>query len=61
MNKEQVKGVGKNIAGVIQETAGKVTNNPVQQAKGLEKQASGKVEKAFGDSKEIIKNSFKTP
>jgi uncharacterized protein YjbJ (UPF0337 family) len=59
MNKDQVKGVSKDIAGKVQEGAGKVVGNKSQQAKGLEKQVEGKSEKALGDAKEIIKNAVK--
>ena len=42
MNKDQVKGAAKDVAGRIQEEAGKLTWNKEQQAKGLAKQVSGK-------------------
>jgi len=61
MNKDQVKGLSKNIAGKIQEISGKAVNSKSQQTKGVEKQIMGKVEKAIGDSKEIVKESSKTP
>ena len=57
MNKDQVKGVSKDITGKIQEKAGKLVGSKKQQAKGLGKQISGKVQKAVGD----LKESAKTP
>jgi len=57
MNKDQVKGVTKEIAGKVQEEAGKLIGSKEQQVKGLGKQISGKAEKAFGDAKEIIKDA----
>jgi uncharacterized protein YjbJ (UPF0337 family) len=54
MNKDQVKGVAKDIAGKVQEEAGKLMGSKEQQAKGLGKQISGKTEKAYGDAKELI-------
>jgi uncharacterized protein YjbJ (UPF0337 family) len=57
MNKNQVKGVVKDIAGKVQEEAGKLAGNKEQQAKGLNKQISGKAEKAYGDVKEAIKHA----
>ncbi|MET3109602.1 uncharacterized protein YjbJ (UPF0337 family) [Oxalobacteraceae bacterium GrIS 2.11] len=59
MNKDQVKGVGKDIAGKVQENAGKLVGSKSQQVKGLEKQIEGKSEKAAGDAKEIIKDAVK--
>ncbi|MFC5472781.1 CsbD family protein [Paraherbaspirillum soli] len=57
MNKDQVKGVSKEIAGKIQEGAGKLVGSKEQQAKGLQKQVEGKVEKTLGDAEEIIKDA----
>jgi uncharacterized protein YjbJ (UPF0337 family) len=57
MNKNQVKGAVKDIAGKVQEEAGKLTGSKEQQAKGLNKQIAGKAEKAFGDVKAAIKHA----
>lgn len=59
MNKDQVKGVVKDIAGKVQEEAGKLVGSKEQQAKGLTKQISGKSEKIFGDAREAIKQAAK--
>lgn len=59
MNKNQVKGMAKDIAGKVQEEAGKLVGSKDQQVKGLSKQISGKAEKALGDAKEVIKDSVK--
>ena len=50
MNKNQVKGAVKDIAGKVQEEIGKLADSNKQQAKGLSKQLSGKAEKAYGDA-----------
>ena len=60
MNKDQVKGVAKDVAGKVQEQAGKLVGSKGQQIKGLSKQISGKVQKAVGDveqSVEVLKKS----
>lgn len=59
MNKDQVKGVSKDIAGKVQESAGKIVGSNSQQVKGLEKQIEGKSEKALGDAKGVIKDTVK--
>ena len=59
MNKNQVKGVAKDIAGKVQEKVGQLVGSKEQQVKGLGKQISGKAEKAYGDAKEIIKDANK--
>lgn len=57
MNKNQIKGFAKDVAGKVQEEAGKLVGNKEQQAKGLGKQISGKAEQAYGDAKEEIKKT----
>jgi len=59
MNKDQVKGVVKDIAGKVQEEAGILSGSKEQQAKGLGKQVSGKAEKIFGDAREAIRQAAK--
>ena len=59
MNKDQVKGVAKDVAGKVQEKAGKLVGSKEQQIKGINKQISGKAEKNFGDAKEHIKDAIK--
>jgi uncharacterized protein YjbJ (UPF0337 family) len=56
MNKDQVKGVVKDIAGKVQEEAGRLVGSKEQQVKGLEKQISGKVQKGVGDAKQTIED-----
>ena len=55
MNKDQIKGALKNVAGKVQQEAGKVIDSPEQQAKGLKKQVEGKVQESYGDVKEANK------
>jgi uncharacterized protein YjbJ (UPF0337 family) len=59
MNKDQVKGSAKDIAGKIQEESGKLVGSKQQQAKGLEKQLEGKVQQKVGDLKEAVKDVAK--
>lgn len=49
MNRHQVKGAAKEVAGKIQQKAGKATGSTSQQAKGLGKQVAGKAQKTYGD------------
>lgn len=58
MNKNQVKGALKDVAGKVQEEVGKLVGSKEQQAKGLGKQISGKAEKTYGDAKETIKKGL---
>jgi uncharacterized protein YjbJ (UPF0337 family) len=59
MNKDQVKGTAKDVAGKAQEGAGKLVGSEEQQAKGLAKQGEGKLQKGVGDAKETVKDAFK--
>ncbi len=59
MNKDQVKGTVKDVAGKVQEKTGEVFNSPEQQAKGLAKQVEGKTQKAVGDVKEAVDDATK--
>ena len=54
MNKDQVKGVTKDVAGKVQEQAGKLIGSKEQQIKGLSKQISGKLQKGVGDVKQSV-------
>ena len=55
MNKNQIKGAAKDVAGKVQEEVGKLVGSKEQQVKGLNKQIAGKSEKTFGDAKEAVK------
>jgi uncharacterized protein YjbJ (UPF0337 family) len=56
VNKDQVKGAVKNVAGKIQEQAGKMVGSKKQQVKGRSKQVSGKIQKSFGDAKQSVED-----
>lgn len=58
MNKDQIKGIAKDIGGKVQETAGQLIGSEEQQAKGIAKQVEGKTEKAVGDAKEAVKSAI---
>lgn len=61
MNKDQVKGTAKDMAGEAQEEFGKITGNKEQQAKGEARQAEGKLQKGVGDVKDKIEDALKKP
>ena len=49
MNRNQVKGAAKDVAGKVQRKVGELTGNENQQAKGTAKQVEGKVQKGVGN------------
>ncbi len=54
MNKNQVKGVTKQIVGEVQEKAGKLVGSKEQQIKGLAKQIAGTAQKSVGDIEHAV-------
>jgi len=60
MNKDQVKGAVKDVAGKVQEEAGRLVGSKKQQIKGLSKQISGKVQKGVGDVKQAVEDFRKS-
>ena len=60
MNRDQVKGTAKKVAGKVQEKAGKLVGSRKQEAKGLARQAAGKIQKSVGDAREFVKDANKS-
>jgi uncharacterized protein YjbJ (UPF0337 family) len=60
VNKDQLKGAAKQVAGKAQEKTGKVTKSRKQQVKGAAKQAAGKVQKSYGDAREELDRDEET-
>ena len=58
MNKDQIKGAAKDMAGKVQSKAGELTGSADQQAKGMAKQAEGKTQKKMGNVKEVVKSKI---
>jgi uncharacterized protein YjbJ (UPF0337 family) len=56
MNKDQVKGAAKIVAGKVQEETGNLIGSSEQIVKGLTRQVAGKAQKGLGDIKETIKD-----
>lgn len=54
MNKDRAIGSGKQIAGAIEETVGKVVGDAKLQADGKAKQLEGKIQNAVGSAKDAL-------
>ena len=54
MNKDEIKGTIKDVAGQAQQKAGELTGSEKQQIKGLKNQAEGKIQKGVGKVKEAL-------
>ena len=58
MNKDQVKGRAKEVAGKIQKNVGDAIDNEEMEAKGAIKEAEGKVQKNYGDAKNKVADAI---
>lgn len=56
MNKDQVKGTAKELAGKVQRKAGELVDSPKQQVKGAATEVTGKAQKRIGDAKADMKD-----
>lgn len=56
MNKDQVKGKAKEVAGKIQKNVGDAVGSSEQQLKGMKNQAEGNIQQKAGDIKESVKD-----
>jgi len=59
MNKDQMKGAMKDMAGRAQRKMGQAADSPKQTLKGAAKQAEGKVQKGVGDVKDNVRDANK--
>ena len=58
MNKDQVEGTMKEVAGKVQNKVGAVIGSKKQQLKGLTKELAGHTQRAVGDVKEAMKTKM---
>ena len=57
MNKDQINGAAKDLAGKAQKVMGKAVGSTEYEAKGLAKQAEGKIQKGYGDVKRTLSDA----
>jgi uncharacterized protein YjbJ (UPF0337 family) len=57
MNRDQMKGKMKDVAGKVQRKIGEATGSARQQIKGAGKQVAGKMQKGAGDVREANRRS----
>lgn len=59
MNRDQIKGAAKDIAGKVQRKVGEATGSVEQQVKGGAKQVEGKLQKGAGNMQQAAENADK--
>ena len=57
MNRDQIKGTAKDVAGKVQRKVGEQTGDIGDQVKGAVRQVEGKVQKAVGDLEQGAKDT----
>src|SRR5256885_6554286 len=57
MDKHQVKGAAKEVAGKVQKKTGQAIDDRSMQAKGMAKEVAGKAQKTMGDAKEALRDA----
>ncbi len=57
MNRDQVKGRAREVAGKIEKNAGRAAGSAKTEAKGLAREAVGKVQKNLGDARNARNNT----
>jgi uncharacterized protein YjbJ (UPF0337 family) len=59
MNRDQVEGMAKDVAGKVQRKVGEATDNTSQQIKGGAKQVEGKIQRGAGNLEKASDNADK--
>ncbi len=57
MDKDRVKGIGRQAKGTVKEAAGKVTGDKRTEAEGAAEKTAGKVQNAVGGAKDAVKDA----
>ena len=57
MDKDEIKGKAKDVAGRVERQVGEWTGNKDAQAEGTAKQAEGKVQNAWGKTKDAVRDA----
>jgi uncharacterized protein YjbJ (UPF0337 family) len=60
MNRDQVKGTAKDVAGKVQRKVGEATGDIGDQVKGAGKQIEGMVQKGIGNVEQDVKDNRRT-
>lgn len=60
MNKDQTTGRANQVKGKVKEIAGDIVGNKELEVKGKIQNTGGKVQAAFGDAKEDVKDAVKS-
>ena len=56
MNKDQAKGIGKQVTGEVKQQVGKLTGDTSTRVRGHAEEAEGKLQKGLGDAKEAVRH-----
>ena len=59
MNRDQIKGGAREVAGKVEKGAGKMVGSTKTQAKGMAREVAGKMQKEVGNAEEAGKKAAK--
>jgi uncharacterized protein YjbJ (UPF0337 family) len=59
MNRKQIRGTVRGLAGKLEEEAGKILGNWGMRRNGVAKKISGRAERLAGDATELIKHALR--
>lgn len=59
MDKDRIKGAAQTIKGTIKKTIGKLVGNKKLETDGKIDEASGRVRKAVGEAKDVVRDDIK--
>ncbi len=57
MDKNRIKGVGKQVSGSIKEAVGKITGDTKTEAEGAAQKTAGKAQNAVGGAKDKVRDA----
>ncbi|RAI57580.1 CsbD family protein [Roseicella frigidaeris] len=57
MDKNEIEGAARNVAGKAQEAYGKFTDDAEHEAKGVARQVAGKAQEAYGDARDVARDA----
>jgi uncharacterized protein YjbJ (UPF0337 family) len=57
MDKDRIKGMGKQVKGSVKEAAGKLTGDAKLQAEGRAEKVAGKIQNAVGGAKDAVREN----
>ncbi|HSL79164.1 MAG TPA: CsbD family protein [Pseudolabrys sp.] len=59
MDKDRIRGAGKQVSGNVKQAIGKVTGDKQTEVEGAAEKTAGKVQSEFGKAKDAVRDAFR--